>query len=789
MIGQTLGHYRVLEQIGAGGMGVVYRAHDERLDRDVALKVLPAGTLADESARKRFRKEALTLSKLNHPNIETVFDFDTQDGVDFLVMELISGVTLDQKLVAGPLPEKEVLHLGQQLAEGLTAAHAEGVVHRDLKPGNLRLSRDGRLKILDFGLAKLLQPVSDVAATASVTETHAVTGTLPYMAPEQLRGEPADARSDIWTAGAVLYELGTGRRPFGAKLSTELAGDIQHKPPPSPRQLRPELSSKLEDITLKCLEKDPDNRYQSARELAVDLRRLAAPPSTVMTAAAPPARKSWRLAAAASLGLLVALIAAVTMLKPGWRDRLWGGTSSPEIRSIAVLPLKNLSGDPQQEYFADGMTETLTAELSKISALKVISRTSAMQYKAANKAAPEIARELDVDALIEGSVLRESDQVRITVQLIHGPTDKHLWADSYQREVHGILALQSAMARGIAERIRVELTPQEKAQMARARQVHPQAQEYYLRGRYEWNKRTAQGLEDALAYFQRAVEADPTYAAAYVGVADTYLLRASYGLASPQDELPKARVLAEKALALDAGLPEAHASLGSLLADYYWDWGQAEQHLRRAVDLDPNHATGHQWYAELLMDLGRFDEALFEAQRARALNPLAPAVHLVVGKILYYARRYDEAIEHLQGAVKLYPNFGVLYIYLGLAHLQKGMTAEAEDTFRQGQNARGAFLALAGLEAYVKVVTGREAEARQIIKKMEARRRQGDARSFDFVVPYLGLGDREKALANLERAYEERNTQLRFVKVEPILDPLRSDPRFQDLLRRMNFPP
>ncbi|MGH9580869.1 MAG: protein kinase domain-containing protein [Terriglobales bacterium] len=496
MVGQTLGHYRILEQIGAGGMGVVYRAHDERLERDVALKVLPPGTLVDEATRKRFRKEALTLSKMNHPNIETVFDFNTQDGVDFLVMELIPGITLDQKVVAGALAEKDVLRFGQQLAEGLAAAHEQAIIHRDLKPGNLRVTPDGRLKILDFGLAKLVQPVSDVALTNSLTETQSVTGTLPYMAPEQLRGEAADARSDIWAAGAVLYELATGRRPFDAKLSTALAGDIQHTPPPSLRQLKPALSPKLEDIILKCLEKDPENRYQSARDVGVDLRRLgtAAIPSAVGPVV--PVWPLWRRALPVAVIALAVVVAVVAGLVGGrLRERLLGKATPPRIESLAVLPLENMSGDPGQEYFADGMTEALIAELSKIRALKVISRTSVMQYKGARKPLPEIARELNVDAVIEGSVVRDGDRVRITAQLIYAPADQHLWVESYERDLKDVLALQDEVARSIASEIKVKLTPEEQAHLTSARSVNPEAYELYLKGRHHWNKRTEEELK------------------------------------------------------------------------------------------------------------------------------------------------------------------------------------------------------------------------------------------------------------------------------------------------------
>ncbi|MGH9602674.1 MAG: protein kinase domain-containing protein [Terriglobales bacterium] len=402
MIGQVLGHYRVLEQIGSGGMGVVYRARDQRLDRDVALKVLPGGTLTDESARKRFRKEALALSRLNHPNIETVHDFDTQDGVDFLVMEHIPGITLDQKLAAGALPEKEVVRLGRQLAEALGAAHAEGIVHRDLKPGNLRLTPDGRLKILDFGLAKLLQPVSETAPTESLRETRGVAGTVPYMAPEQLRDEPVDARTDVWAAGAVLYELATGRRPFEAKLATALTDDIIHHPPPAPRQLQHHLSPRLEDIILKCLEKGPENRYQSAKEIEVDLRRLEIT-ETVAGLRPRVQRGVSRRAAFLGVGIgLLALAAALVGLNVGeWRDRLFSRPTPTRIESLAVLPLQNLSGDPEQEYFADGMTEALIADLAKIGTLRVISRTSVMQYKGMWKPLPELARELKVYALVE----------------------------------------------------------------------------------------------------------------------------------------------------------------------------------------------------------------------------------------------------------------------------------------------------------------------------------------------------------------------------------------------------
>src|SRR5712692_7231452 len=411
MIGQTLGHYRILEQIGAGGMGVVYRAHDERLDRDVALKILPASALADEAARRRFRKEALALAKLTHSNIAHIYDFDTQDSTDFLVMECVPGQTLAQKLNAGSLPEKEVAALGGQIAAALEEAHERGVIHRDLKPGNILVTPKGQAKVLDFGLAKLLRPQGDAQATQTFSETQGVAGTLPYMAPEQLRSEALDGRTDIYALGCVLYEMATGRRAFPEDTAPRLTDAILHQTPVQPRAISARVSSQLEAIILKCLEKDPETRYQSAKELAVDLRRLGTPSATTIVAARPAiARVGWRkLAIGGASAIAVAgLLAAFNV--GGVRERLLGKSSAtPQIRSLAVLPLENFSRDPEQEFFADGMTEQLITDLAQISALKVVSRTSVMRYKGSAKSLPEIARELSVDGIVEGSVQHSGD--------------------------------------------------------------------------------------------------------------------------------------------------------------------------------------------------------------------------------------------------------------------------------------------------------------------------------------------------------------------------------------------
>ncbi|MFQ5927922.1 MAG: protein kinase, partial [Terriglobia bacterium] len=523
MIGKTLGHYRIIEKIGAGGMGEVYRARDERLERDVALKVLPAGALADEAARKRFRKEALALSKLNHPNIETVYDFDTQDGVDFLVMEHIAGETLDAKVKQGALGEKEVARLGAQLAEGLAAAHAAGVVHRDLKPGNLRVTPDGRLKILDFGLAKLLRPAVDPASAAtaeSLTETQAVAGTLPYMAPEQLRGETVDARTDLWAAGAVLYEMAAGRRPFEAKLATALTDDILHKPPPSPGRLNPDLSSRLEEITLRCLEKDPEHRYQSARDLLADFRRLSAPPAP----AAP----------------------ATLAAKP----------------SVAVLPFQNLSADPENEYFSDGMTEEIISKLSRIQQLQVASRTSVARFKGTQKDIKEVGQELGVRYVLEGSVRKAGNRVRITAQLIDTSSGFHLWAEDFQGELKDVFAVQEETALKIAAALNLRLSPQEQRAVQRRTTDNPKAYDAYLRGRaLAEHADNREKLEAARRQFEQALEADSDYAPALAGLS---LVESAYYRNLDRSEARRqlAEQLARRALALDPDLPEAHFAFG-----------------------------------------------------------------------------------------------------------------------------------------------------------------------------------------------------------------------------------
>ncbi|MCI0402423.1 MAG: protein kinase [Acidobacteria bacterium] len=797
MIGETVGHYRILEKLGGGGMGVVYKAEDTRLARPVALKFLPDEVSQNEEAVKRFQREARAASALNHPNICTIHDLGEHEGRQFIVMELLEGQTLKHRIGGRPLEAGQVAQWGSQIADALDAAHSRGIIHRDIKPANVFTTERGQAKVLDFGLAKALRPVDEATATESLTRAGATPGTLPYMAPEQLRGRPVDARTDIYALGCVLYEMATGLRPFRAELGPELSSDILNKVPVPLGRLNPDLPAELERIVLKCLEKDPENRYQSAKELMVDLRRLATSSTSSTSSAqrlpplgsAPSPSRRWVLGLALVTvpGLLVYLFFSNV---GGLRERLLGAPP-PQIDSIAVLPLENLSADPEEEYFVDGMTEELISQLAQISALKVISRTSVMQYKKARKPLPEIARELDVDAVVEGSVRRAGNRVRITAQLVHAPSDRHLWAKSYERDLSDVLTLQAEVAREIAHEVNVALTPQEQARFAAARPTNPEAHELYLKGRYYWNRRTEDGLRKSLAYFQEAIEKDPGYALAYVGVADSYAMLGSDIVSSalpPHEARPLGKAAALKALELDPNLGEAHASLAAAYQYYDWDWAAAEREFRRAIELNPNYASAHQWYANHLVMFGRHSESLAEARRARELDPLSLIINVTFGWRFYFARRYDDAIEVHRKTVELDPDFILARVSLGRAYKQKGMYEAAIAEFRRALALSADNLdARAGLgQAYA--LSGNKLGAKNVLAQFEQMSKKRYVPAYYVAEVYVALGEKEAAFRWLEKAYEERSDWLVFIKVEPRLDPLRGDPRFADLVRRMNFP-
>ncbi len=787
LVGRSLSHYRVVEEIGAGGMGVVYQARDERLERDVAVKVLPPDTLTDGVARKRFRKEALSLSRLNHPNIGMVFDFDSQDGVDFIVMELIPGITLGERLREGALPESEVAQIGEQLAEGLSAAHAQGVIHRDLKPANVRITPEGRVKLLDFGLAQAARQSSETVSTESMTATGQVMGTVPYMSPEQLRGERVDARSDLFSLGSVLYEMATGLRPFPQESQPRVISAILSEAPPAPRRVRGELTPELERVVLKCLEKERERRYGSAAELATDLRRLAQPGAPAVRG--PVSRALVRRVA---IGLIAAAVvtagAAILALDVGGlRGKLFRQAVTSAVPSLAVLPLANLSGDASQEYFADGMTDEIITRLAQVRALKVISRTSAMQYKGTKKAPPQIAKELGVRMLVEGTVRRAGDRVRISAELIEAATQRSVWAETFERSLTDVFAVQSEIARAVVEQLRARLTPEERILIAATKRVDPEAHEEYLKGLYELNWYEEDAFQRARDHFQRAIQIDPGYALAHAGLGLTYTTYSSL-LLPPREAMPRARAEAQAALALDSTLAEAHGVLGYVMALYDWNWTKAEHELRRGVELYPSNAWAHQNLGYYLTVTSRFEEARREFDRALDLDPLSRYAATQTTWPLYEGRRYVEAVAQADRVLELDPAQWTARMVRGQALVQLGRLDEAIDTMERAVQPDSNASALANL-VYALARAKQTGRAHTVLSELERRASKGFVASYAMAFAYAGLGDRDRVFAWLEKGLEDRSEDMVFLNVDPAWDSLRSDPRFKVILRRMGFKP
>ena len=794
MVSRRLSHYVVLEQIGAGGMGVVHRARDERLERDVALKVLPADTLADEAARRRFRKEALALSRLNHPNIGTVFDFDSQDGVDFIVMELVPGVTLAERLRAGAIPEPEMSRIGEQLAEGLSEAHAQGVVHRDIKPANVRITPEGRVKLLDFGLAQATRASLETVSTESMTADGVAVGTIPYMSPEQLRGERVDARSDIFSLGAVLYEMATGSRPFPEQSHARLIAAILTETPRAPRHVREDLTPEAERIILRCLEKNREHRYGSAAELATDLRRLTRP-------GAPAVRRpvSRVLVRRVALGLaavfvIAAVVALVALDMGGVRGRLFRHAGGALVPSLAVLPLENLSGDASEDFFTDGITEEITARLAQVGALKVISRTSAMQYKGTRKGPRQIAKELGVRMLMEGTVRRSGDRVRISAELIEAASQRSVWAETFDRSLKDVFAVQSEIARLIVEQLQARLTPTERLRLARSLPLDPEAHTAYLKGLYEWNKRTIPSIRRAVGFFRQSIAIDPTNALPYAGLATCYAILPAYDPLHSREALHNCRVAALKALELDSTLAEPHAVLAGVLSESDWDQRGAEAQYRKAIELNPNYASAHQWYGDFLSGMGRHEEAIAEVKRARELDPLSLIINTEVGGVLGRAGQYDLAIETLRTTINMDPSFARAHETLGFVYVCAGDYIAATWEYQMQDSLLG-LKSPAEAAAWYEPLRGAFREAgvdgyyRQLLKQRLGLAKQGArAPAIKIAVPYARLGQVDSAFAWLDRACAERDPLVLRIKVEPHWDSLRSDPRYAALLNRIGLP-
>ena len=812
--GTKLGTYEVIGMLGAGGMGEVYRAQDSVLGREVAIKVLPAIFSSDRDRLRRFEQEARAAAALNHPNILSVYQFGVQDGFPYVVSELLQGETLRSRLQREALPVGDAVPCALQLARGLAAAHAKGIIHRDLKPENLFITRDGWLKILDFGLAKLL-PAADSGAAepgitlASGTMPGMLLGTVGYMSPEQARGQAVDARSDIFSLGAIFYELLSGQRAFDGPTSADvLSAILKHDPPPLVGNNQ-DISRPLNQIILRCLEKDRRQRFQSSTEVVSALEAL---PDTAAfrrgdlstksktgvdresetLGSKAPEDRSRKIARRALPWLMVFLIAAVLLVgnrAGGWWKRLRGGQSSGNIRSLAVLPLVNLSGDPGQEYFADGMTESMITELAQISALRVISRTSVEQYKGAKRPLPQIARELHVDGVVEGSVVRSGGKARITAQLIQAVPERHLWAKSYDRNLSDVLAIQSEVAQSIAQEIRVNLTPQEESRLQTARAVNPEAHDAYLRGRFYWNRGEPPDLDKARQYFQQALEKDPLYAPAYAGLADYYSVLPFYMNSLPQEVFPKAKAAVVKALELDDSLAEAHASRAYIQTYYDWNWKDADKEFQRALALNPNDATVHHRYSRYLSSMGRIAEALKEIKHAEELDPISPLIKANIGVVYYFGRNYDAAIDQLRSLLKENPNLSVAHWGLGLAYEQKGMQPEAVWEFEKADaiSKHHSSNTLASL-GHAYATAGHKAKVENILQDLRQLSKQEPVSGYQFALVFAGLGEKDRAVTALEKAFHERSTLLTYLKMDPRFDTLRSDPRVLALERRIGMP-
>jgi serine/threonine-protein kinase len=785
--GRMLGPYEILSPIGEGGMGEVLKGKDTRLGRTVAVKVLPTHLSSDAERRGRFEREARAASALNHPNITTVYDIGEDEGTHYIVMELVEGKTFRELMDEAPLSAEKILPLATQIAEGLSKAHTAGIVHRDLKPENLMVTEDGLVKILDFGLAKLMPESSDVdSETATVTratQQGVVMGTVQYMSPEQASNRPLDFRSDQFSLGSILYEMATGNLAFKKDtIPQTLAAIIENDPEPL-RKLNETVPVELSAIVERCLAKDPDERYASTGDLAKELKAVPETPSAWR------ARRRFLWAAA---GFLVAALAVA--LGPNLM-RLWDQISSragpAPIESVAVLPLQNLSGDPEQEYFADGMTEALITDLAKIGALKVISRSSAMRYKETDKPLAEIAQELNVDVVVEGSALRVGDSVRIMAQLIDPATEQALWAESYQQDLENVLLLWSEVAQAIAGEVQAALTPEETKRLASARPVNPEAHDAYLKGSYHWKTLRREDLETAQRYFELALEKDPSYAPAYEGLAWVWACRQQMGYAPPHEAGPKGKEAALQAIALDDTSAEAHGALGVIKTWTDWDWDGAGQAWRRALELDPNFADAHAYFSHLLAITRRIDEAIPHSERAIELDPFNALFRGLYAMVLDGARRHDEAIAAARSALSMQPNLRPARYALEYSFACSDMRDE-HLAFQREWFTGDPELVAALEEGFAEA--GYEGAQRRVADFLVERREKsgrvvGPGYGPMAIAPiYLYAGDYERAIDWLETAYEIHGANVPYISFQPLWDPLRSDPRFQDLLRRMNLP-
>jgi serine/threonine-protein kinase len=774
MIGQTISHYKILEKLGGGGMGVVYKAEDTKLKRTVALKFLPPDLTRDDEAKERFVHEAQAASALDHPNICTIHEIgETEDGQLFICMAYYEGETLKKKVTSNQLSVTSAIDISVQIAQGLTKAHEKGIVHRDIKPANLFVTNDGILKILDFGLAKL-------AGVTKLTKPGTTLGTVAYMSPEQMQGEEVDQRTDIWALGVVIYEMLTGKLPFKGEYEQAVMYSILNEKPEPITATRSDVPTDLERVVNKCLEKKTPERYQHIDELLIDLKSLK-------EGVVPGIVKKWLIIARLArrkraylyggiVGLLILFLVAGLYFFTG---------RAKAIDSAAVLPFVNVSGDPNTEYLGDGITESLINGLSQLSNLKVMSRSAVFRYKGSEDV-QKVGRDLGVRAVLTGRIVQRGDDLAISVALVNAQDNSHIWGERYNRKLADLLAIQEEIAREISEKLRLRLSGEEQKRLAKRYTENSDAYQAYLTGRYHLNKYDNEGVQKGIEHFKKAIAIDPNYALAYAGIAEAYCW-ATGAYLSPMEAMPKAKEAAMKALEIDDAIVEAHTSLGMVRLWYEWDWVGAEIAFKRAIALNPGYAPAHNWYAEYLVDMGRFDEGLTELKRAQQLDPVALNINAQSAWALYMARRYDQALAAFKKILDMDPNYASAHFWLGQAFVQKQMHEEAIAEFQKARSLDDSPVSLA-LLGHAYAASGKRSEALKVLDELNELSGKGSYVSpYWMAALYTTLGEKDQALNALHKEYEDRNATLPYLKIDPLFDGLRAEPRFIALLKKVGL--
>ncbi|HJR05918.1 MAG TPA: protein kinase [Pyrinomonadaceae bacterium] len=816
--GITLGRYEICSLLGAGGMAEVYLASDTRLERKVALKILPAALAGDDQRMNRFVLEAKAASALNHPNIITIYEIGEHDNTHFIATEYIAGVTLSTLAGVEPLDVEMALEIAVQVAAALAAAHSANIVHRDVKPENVMIRPDGLVKLLDFGIAKLTEKQSGLAVDSEAatmirvrTGPNMIIGTASYMSPEQARGQDVDERTDIFSFGVVLYEILAGRLPFEGENAVDMIASILKKEPAPLNLYRPRVPRALQQLIGKCLRKDPAGRYQTAQELLNALKeikqdveaqnKLEATAAAAQAASetetrliealptehAPHARatagnkfKNRKLAIASVALILLAAIAGLGIWYFGG-----GSPGTGQIESIAVLPFVNESGSADVEYLSEGMTETLISSLSQLPRLNVKARSSVFRYKGKDVALKQIGRELSVQAILNGRVVQRGQDLILNVELVDARTENILWSANYKRMLTDLISLQSEIARDVSHKLQARLSGADERKVTKNYTASTEAYQLYLKGRFYWNRRTAENLKKAIEQFRAAAERDPNYAPAYVGLADCYVLLEEYAGTPSSETLPQAKAYAERALQIDESLAEAHASLG-YINNQMWQWAEAEQEFKRAIELNPNYPTAHHWYCLYLRDVGRFDDSIAEIKRAQELDPLSIAINGNVAQAHLLQGDVNAAAEQSRKMIELNSDDSNGHYWLGRVYLKQGRNSDAIAELQKAVELDRASSLLREL-GYACAVTGKRSEALAIIKELEQSYTLREAIGQDLATVYAGLGERDKAFAWLEKDFQVRSGQLAGISWYSPFETLRDDPRYADLMRRMNL--